>query len=123
MQQRIKFEQRDFFEPRPIEDADKALAYIVWNVLWNWSDEDCIKLLQTFIPIMKKSPQTVLLINDGISPARGTFEIHVEKAYRRRDVTVMTMHNTKQRTEGEWRDVFTRANPHFKVSHDEGPCM
>lgn len=116
LQQRIKFNQRDMFKPQPIDDADRVLAYVLRNVLWNWSDEDCVKLLQTFVPVMEKSPQTVVLVTDGISPARGTFESHVEKVYRRRDVTVMTMHNTKQRTEEEWREVFAKASPHFMVS-------
>ncbi len=115
LQQRIKFNQRDMLQEQPIEAADHVLAYVLRNVLWNWSDEDCVKLLQTFIPVMEKSQHTTVLVNDGISPARGTFEPHIEKAYRRRDVTVMTMHNTKQRTEEEWRAVFRKASPHFQV--------
>jgi ubiquinone/menaquinone biosynthesis C-methylase UbiE len=117
LQQRIKFNQRDMFKPQPVSDAGKVLAYVLRNVLWNWSDEDCVRLLQTFIPALEKSPETVILVNDGMSPAKGTFEPHVEKAYRRRDVTVMTMHNTKQRTEPEWREVFAKASPHFLVCH------
>ena len=115
LQQRIQFNQRDMFKPQPIEAADKVLAYVMRNVLWNWSDDDCVKLLQTFIPVMDKSPDTVLLVNDGMSPAWGMFEPHVDKAYRRRDVTVMTMHNTKQRTKEEWRELFEKASPHFEV--------
>ncbi len=120
LQQRIRFNQRDMFKAQPVEDAGKVLAYVLRNVLWNWSDEDCIKILQTFVPVMEASPEVVVLVNDGMSPARGTFEPHVEKAYRRRDVTVMTMHNTKQRTEEEWRELFAKASPHFKVSLSQG---
>jgi trans-aconitate methyltransferase len=115
LQQRIKFNQRDMFKAQPIEAADKVLAYVMRNVLWNWSDEDCVKLLQTFIPVMEKSSDTVILVNDGMSPTRDMFEPHVEKAYRQRDVTVMTMHNTRQRTEEEWSELFAKASPHFQV--------
>jgi O-methyltransferase domain len=116
LQHCIKYNLHDTFKPQPISDADKVLVYIMRTVLWNFTDEDCIRLLQSFIPAMEKSPGTALLVNDLMSPARGTFELHIEQAYRRRDVTLMTMHNTKQRTEEEWRGLFTKASPNFKVS-------
>ena len=43
-----------------------------------------------------------LLISDLVSPDWGTYEPGVERAFRRRDVTLMTMHNVMQRTRGEW---------------------
>ena len=108
--------QVDKFNPQPTEDSDNVLfVYLVRNILWNCSDEDCVKIIQTFVPAMKKSPDTVLLVNEMMSPAAGTFECHVEKAYRRRDVTVMTMHNAKQRTEEEWKALFAKASPNFTV--------
>lgn len=65
---------------------------------------------------MRESPGAVLLVNEMLSPAPGTFERNVEKSYRRRDVTVLTMHNAKQRTEDEWRELFVEASPEFEVS-------
>jgi hypothetical protein len=116
LQQRIVFTQRnDNFDPQPIGDTEKVAAYVIRNVFWNWSDNDVTRLLQTFVPIMEKSPCTAILINDGISPARNAFDPHVEQAYRRRDLTMMTMHNVKQRTEVEWRELFAKASPCFKV--------
>ena len=113
----LSFEtQVDKFKPQPTEGPDKVLlVYLVRNILWNCSDEDCVKILQTFVPVMEESPDTVLLVNEMMSPAGGTFERHVEKGYRRRDVTVMTMHNAKQRTEEEWKALFTKASPNFTV--------
>lgn len=108
--------QVDKFKPQPTGDPDNVLlVYLVRNILWNCSDEDCVKTLQTFVPAMEKSPDTVLLVNEMMSPAAGTFERHVEKGYRRRDVTVMTMHNAKQRTEEEWKALFAKASPNFMV--------
>ena len=122
LEQRIKFKPRDIFEPQPTEDADKMLACVIRNVLWNRSDEDCVKLLRSFVPVLEKSPQTVVLVNEMISPARGTFSLPIETAYRRRDVTVMTMHNAKQRTVEEWRGLFIEASPHFKVGINRVVC-
>lgn len=107
--------RNDNLDPQPIMDADKVAAYVIRNVLWNWSDKDAIELLQTFVPVLQKSPSTPILVSDGISPSRKSFDPHVEQAYRRRDITMMTMHNVKQRTHGEWTDLFARASPHFKV--------
>ena len=99
-----------------IDLQETQLIYVVRNILWNCTDDDCIKIFQTFIPAMEQNPSTVLLVNEMMSPKLGTFEPHIEQAYRRRDVTVMTMHNAKQRTEEEWRALFGKASSDFEVS-------
>lgn len=114
---RIAFEQHDLFKPQETQNLGESLAYVIKSVLWNLCDEDCIKLLETFIPVLEKSPETVILVNDLVSPRSGTFEPHVEKAYRRRDVTLMTMHNAKQRNEEEWLSLLRSVSPHFQVSY------
>lgn len=115
--ERIAFQQHELFKEQETQNLGKTFAYVIKSVLWNMCDSDCVKLLQTFIPILETSPETVILVNDLVSPKSGTFEPHVEKAYRRRDVTLMTMHNAKQRTEEEWLDLFKSVSPHFQVSY------
>lgn len=113
---RIKFTQRSsLFDPQPLEDNEKVFVYILRNVLWNLPDQDCIKVLRSFMAVFEKTGRTVLLINELLSPEPGTFPPHAEIAYRRRDVTLMTMHNVKPRTLADWRSLFARASPHFKV--------
>jgi len=58
-----------------------------------------------------------VIVSDLVSPDWGTFEPHVERAYRRRDVTLMTMHNVKQRTRGDWEGLVREA---FQASGVEG---
>ena len=114
--------QADKFELRSAPDSnDRALVYLIRNTLWNFSHEDCIKILRTFVPALERSPANVLLVNEMMSPARGTFERHIEKGYRRRDVTVMTMHNAKQRNEEEWKALFAQASPKLTVSCKTSP--
>ncbi|KAL1959371.1 hypothetical protein VTO42DRAFT_2174 [Malbranchea cinnamomea] len=120
LSERITFVRRDIFKPRPVSEAEYVGVYLLRNVLWKMDDKDCIKLLQSFVPVLEKSNQVFLLVNEVLSPAPRTFEPHVEQAYRRRDVTLMTMHNAKQRTEQEWRDLITGVNPHFKVDVVKG---
>ncbi|KAL1963924.1 hypothetical protein VTN77DRAFT_7730 [Rasamsonia byssochlamydoides] len=121
---RIQFQHHDLFTPQQQQQLPEGtrLVYIIRNILWNLPDERCIQLLQTFIPVMADTAnsEVVILVNDLLSPAPGTFAPHVEKAYRRRDVTLTTMHNVKQRTEAEWRALFEKASPDFRVTLTTG---
>ena len=114
---RISFTNvKSLFEPVPSGDSDNVLVYVIRNLLWNWTDEDIVKLLRTLLP-MAHTPQPVrVLIADGVSPTSTQFPPHVELAYRRRDITTMTMHNVKQRTQEEWMNLFLLANSALKVS-------
>ena len=113
----LSFEtQVDKLEPPLMGDYQNLrIVYLVRNTLWNYSDEVCVKFLQRCALALQRSPHAVLLLNEMASPGRGMFERHVEKRYRRRDVTVMTMHNAKQRTEEEWNDLFAKASPDLIV--------
>ena len=113
----LSFEtQDDPCKLQPIKNSVQSPVYLVRNILWNCSDDDAVKILRTFVPELEKSLDAILLVNEMMSPATGTFDRHVEKGYRRRDVTVMTMHNAKQRTEEDWRALFTEASPNLSVS-------
>ncbi|KAK7417357.1 hypothetical protein QQX98_004634 [Neonectria punicea] len=96
------------------------VIYTLNSILWNLPDEDCITVLRVFLPLLKVTPTSCLLINELMSPRPGTFDSHVDKAYRRRDVTVMTMHNAKLRTDDGWRDLFRKASPDFMVREAVG---
>ncbi|KAM5347982.1 hypothetical protein ACJ41O_007806 [Fusarium nematophilum] len=88
------------------DDPSIPRVYILKSVLWNLPDEDCSTILQALFNQLEKSPDSLILVNDLMSPLPGAFKPHVDKAYRRRDVTVMTMHNAKLRTDQEWRSIF-----------------
>lgn len=103
-------------DPLPSDDSNTVMAYMIRNLFWNWADDDAIRLLQTLLPTLRASPSTRILVTDGVSPSSKEFPPHVEIAYRRRDVTTMTMHNVKQRTQAEWLAMFARVDPALKVS-------
>ncbi|KAL8911232.1 MAG: hypothetical protein Q9171_003579 [Xanthocarpia ochracea] len=104
------------FDPLPSDDSITVLVYVIRNLFWNWADENAVGFLQTFLPTLRASPSIRILITDGVSPSAKEFPPHVEIAYRRRDVTTMTMHNVKQRTQAEWRAMFARVDPALKVA-------
>ncbi|KAH7134396.1 hypothetical protein EDB81DRAFT_657909 [Dactylonectria macrodidyma] len=117
----VSFEEQKFPEEMThpaIDEGPDAPAHIYYlnSILWNLPDEDCIIVLRVFLTPLETLPNSVLVVNDLMSPPPGTFEPHVDKAYRRRDVTVMTMHNAKVRTEEEWLEIFHMACPNFKTA-------
>ena len=108
-------------------ENERAVVILLRSVLWNLPDAEVVELLKSFMPVMgvadgvagmeaangvdrSKAAKGVsrrevkLLISDLVSPTYGTFapDIERERPFRRRDVTLMTMHNVKQRTASEW---------------------
>ncbi|KAF2676582.1 putative O-methyltransferase [Lentithecium fluviatile CBS 122367] len=125
---RIRFRNHDLFGPRsvgdlPVHEDTSPTIFLLRSVLWNMPDDSVASLLQSFIPSLQcrqaNGPTPCLLISDLVSPVYGTFAPHVEKAFRRRDVTLMTMHNVQQRTAEEWGNLIRRADARFKVTYSE----
>lgn len=56
----------DFFTPQPVHGAR---AYYLHSVLHDWSDDDCVKILQALKPAMKEGYSSVL-INELVVPVR-----------------------------------------------------
>jgi len=123
---RVTFRQRELFAARSFDEHvqkskedDLPRVFLLRSVLWCLDDESCVRLLRSFIPALQHPSRPTLLINDLVSPAWGTFEPHVERAFRRRDVTLLTMHNAKQRTSSEWAALFREASERFIIEYQE----
>ncbi|RMD44617.1 hypothetical protein DV735_g548, partial [Chaetothyriales sp. CBS 134920] len=117
-QQFPTLEFKEGLTTKQLDEDDNVLAYIIRNVFWNMPDQEVVNTVASFVPTLKRRQNagTALLINEMLSPNRGDFTGALDHAYRRRDVTTMTMHNAKQRTEAEWRELFARASSSkFKV--------
>lgn len=104
------------FNAPPQGDVEVVWVYVIRNLFWNWTDIEAAKLLQTLLPVLRDNPFTRILVTDGVSPLPDDFPSHVEIAYRRRDITTMTMHNVKQRSQAEWLELFTQVDPALKAS-------
>ncbi|KAI2831499.1 hypothetical protein CBS133816_2414 [Aspergillus niger] len=112
--ERIAFTHcQSVFDSPPACDEHTVWLYVIRNLLWNWSDTDVVRLLRSIK--QGAGASTRVLITDGVSPVSGQFPLHEEIAYRRRDVTTMSMHNVKQRTQEEWVGVFKQADPVVRV--------
>ncbi|KAK3331716.1 putative O-methyltransferase [Cercophora scortea] len=122
---RITFRLRDLFTQRtPNEHGSPTSPRVLMlrSALWRLDDAGCIQLLQSFIPLLQHAdnPKPILLVNDLVSlewdPDRGP---DADRPFRRRDVTVMTMHNAKQRTAREWAALFAQASARFEVVYSQ----
>ncbi|PWY69356.1 O-methyltransferase [Aspergillus eucalypticola CBS 122712] len=117
--ERISFKHcQSVFESPPTCDTHTVWLYVIRNLLWNWSDTDVVRLMRAIKQGMGAS--TRILVTDGVSPVSGQFPLHEEIAYRRRDITTMSMHNVKQRTHEEWVGVFKQATPSVRVESTLG---
>lgn len=97
---RIEFQVHDFFKDNPITAPD---VFLLRNVLHDWSDERAAAILAKLFAAM--GPRTKLLIVDTIVRAPGALLASAEKRQRVLDMTMFTMMNSKERTEGDWKNL------------------
>jgi hypothetical protein len=108
---RITFMQHNFFTA---QNVAPAAAFFVRQITHNWNDEECIKLLQTFVPALEKCrPGTPLLINDTVLPERDEKSAYEEYGLRQLDIGMYVVLGAKQRTESEFRKLLEQADPRF----------
>ncbi|KAI2604697.1 putative O-methyltransferase [Hypoxylon sp. NC1633] len=83
----------DFFTPQPVKDAR---AYYLHSVLHDWSDDDCIKILEQ------------LLINEIVVPDRNpTWPV------TSMDQLMLALGAMRERTQSDWENIVKRAG--FKI--------
>ena len=62
---RVEFVAHDFFDPQPTAAAD---VYIMRHICHNWSTENCAKIIQRIVPVMKPSSK-ILLVEVVVMPS------------------------------------------------------
>lgn len=115
--QEVRFELRDTVPSEVNVHGDHIRRlFLLYGVLWILDDQSCLALLRKFVPLLLHPSRPILLVCDLVSPEKGQFEPHVELAFRRRDVTLMSMHNAQQRTSKQWLELMVKADRRFTVS-------
>jgi hypothetical protein len=93
----------DFFSSIP-EGSD---AYLMSNILHDWEDKKCLKILENCYNAMK--PGTKLLVIEALIPEGNAFSIA-----KLLDLEVFVMGGGRERTEDEFRHLFEAAG--FELS-------
>ena len=110
---RVSFMQYSFYEPQPITDAG---LFFLRQVIHNYPDDVCMKLLRSFVPAMEKcSPTTSLLINDMLLPPANTESKTEEYHLRQIDVHMMNGYAAKQRSLKEFNHILKGADERFEI--------
>nr|WMY23403.1 COMT protein [Stephania japonica] len=100
----LEFVAGDMFQAIPYADA----LLLKW-VLHDWSDEDCLKILRRCREaiVSKEKGGKVIIIDIVLDPNGGTHEsVELQLFF---DLQLMVNVNGKQRTESEWKKLFTES--------------
>ena len=110
LQDRVEWVEHDFFKPQPIE----ADVYFFRHILHDWSDEDCVKILQALLPKLKDGAR-VLLSEGVIPPPPATRSALLDDTHVRIDDHVMmAAHNAKERSVEGYTSLFQSASEGFE---------
>ncbi|KAF2275382.1 S-adenosyl-L-methionine-dependent methyltransferase [Westerdykella ornata] len=113
LSRRVTFQQHDFFDEQPITSA---AAFLLRQVLHNYADAGCIKILRAIVPALERcAPGTPLLINDVVLPESGTVTRYEEHHLRQVDFCMMVALGAKQRSEKEFLNLLKSADDRFEV--------
>ena len=99
----IDYIKYDFFTPQPIKGAR---TYFLANILHNWTDNDCTKILENIVSAMVKG-YSKLLISEHIIP-----EQNCALATFGRDIGMMSLHGGVERSETQWKALLEPVGLH-----------
>ncbi|KAE9375979.1 S-adenosyl-L-methionine-dependent methyltransferase [Stipitochalara longipes BDJ] len=88
--ERIKY---DFFQSQPVKGSR---TYFMANIMHNWPDEDCRKIIKNVAQVMVKG-YSRLLLSDDIVP-----ETNCSLRTFGRDIGMLSLHSGSQRSEKQW---------------------
>ncbi|KAH8816934.1 O-methyltransferase-domain-containing protein [Xylogone sp. PMI_703] len=104
--QRMQFMAHSFFEEQPIKGAD---VYLYRWIFHNHADASCINMLRALIPSLKHG--AVVLINEHCLPSMPNSQsLWDEKLMRTMDLLMLSLLNSQERTEEEFRVLFEKAS-------------
>lgn len=95
---RCDFRECNFFEKFP----DGYDCYILSNILHDWDDDKCEKILKNCYNVMH--PNGILIVIESIIPDRNVFSIA-----KLLDIEVLVMGGGKERTEIEYRELLNKS--------------
>ncbi|KAK4177269.1 S-adenosyl-L-methionine-dependent methyltransferase [Triangularia setosa] len=111
---RVKFMAHDFFSSQP-EEARGASAYFLRNILHNWSDSYCRKILKTVVDAMGEGSR--IIICDIVLPeANSGMPKTQEERARALDMTMLSMFNAKERSLEEWQALFNSVDEKLRIT-------
>ena len=94
---RLSYQHHDFFTPEPLKDID---VFLLRMIIHDWPTAEAKEVIRNLVGSMK--PGGKLIIMDTVLPRPGSVPAVVEAALRVRDLSMMQVHNSKERELDEW---------------------
>ncbi|OTA81647.1 hypothetical protein M434DRAFT_25216 [Hypoxylon sp. CO27-5] len=105
---RVEFMAHNIFEEQPVKGAD---AYIFRQVLHDWPDKYCVKILKALVPALERGAR--VFVFDVVLNIHGEPTNTEERKIRAMDLTMLEVGNAKERTIDEWLSLFRQADSRF----------
>lgn len=95
----VEFMAYDIFTPQPVKGAK---IYYYRHIIHDWSDGDCIKMLEQLVPVLKEQPKSKLLLVDLVLPdSNATMQEAI------RDISMFPI-GGMERNESQWKELLAK---------------
>ena len=94
---RLTYQHHDFFTPQPLKDVD---VFLLRMIIHDWPTAEAQDIIRNLVGSMK--PGGKLIVMDTVLPLPGSVPSITEAALRVRDLSMMQVHNSKERELEEW---------------------
>lgn len=113
VENRVKYQTQDFFEPQP---ADlRPTAYILSRVLHDWQDNECVRILKPLLPAMEKYGTKLLIIERILPDKVGELPRSKEWHLRTTDILMYTLSGAKERDLKSFEILLKKADERLRV--------
>lgn len=110
---RARFRPHNFFEPQP-EAARGAAVYFLRNILHDFSDQYCRRILKQIVGAM--SPDSRLVICDIVLPPPNTIPKTQEARVRALDLAMLSFFNAKERSHEDWVELLASVDSRLQIT-------
>ncbi|KAL8951978.1 MAG: hypothetical protein Q9222_002070 [Ikaeria aurantiellina] len=113
---RISFQHHNFFTPEPLKDVE---VFLLRMIIHDWPAAEAVEIIRNLVNSMK--PGGKLIIMDTVLPQPGSVPVPTEAALRVRDLSMMQVHNSKERELDEWVTLLKRGDERLRLQNVSQP--
>ncbi|KHE84643.1 S-adenosyl-L-methionine-dependent methyltransferase [Neurospora crassa] len=110
---RVEFVSHNFFDPQP-EPARRAAVYFMRNIVHNWPDLYCQRILKPIAESM--GPESRIVNCDIVLPEPNSVPKAQDAVTRALDLTMLSMFNAKERSFDRWKELFASADGRLEIT-------
>ena len=107
---RLSYQHHDFFTPEPLKEVD---VFLLRMIIHDWPTAEAKEIISNLVDSMK--PGGKLIIMDTVLPQPGSVPTVTEAALRVRDLSMMQVHNSKERELDEWVALLKGADERLRL--------